>query len=497
MRKNGPVPFLLTAALLAAPAAFSATPTEREQVLAALDPVFEKFMSDNHVPGVVYGVVADGRLVRVRSYGVQDTTAKTPVDADSVFRIASMSKQLVALAALKLRDEGKLELDAAAERYVPELAGLKYPTSDSPKIRVRDLLSHAGGFVTDDPWGDRHLAEPPDEFSRFVAAGVPMSRAPGTAYEYSNFGYALVGRVVTNRARVNYSKYVTDSLFAPLGMRATVYDIARVPRARLALGYRWEENEWRTEPMLGPGEYGAMGGVATSASDYAKYVAWVLAAWPARDGREDGILSRASVREISRPQNFATTIPSADSGGCARSVAYGFGIVTFHDCVLGVHFGHSGGLPGFGSNVLFLPDRGIGIFAFANRTYAPAAIAVRTAAMQLVRSEKFPVRAAPVSPAVRAMAAAALRIYEAGDVSGEAAALAENLLLDRSATLRNGELAELRRKIGACLSKQPPVADHALSATVIFDCERGTLKVTLLLAPTTKPSLQRLEFAPL
>jgi CubicO group peptidase (beta-lactamase class C family) len=72
------------------------------------------------------------------------------VTADTVFRIASMSKNFTALAALRLRDEGRRSFDTPAERYVPELAGLRYPTADSPRITVRDLLTHSGGFVTDD-----------------------------------------------------------------------------------------------------------------------------------------------------------------------------------------------------------------------------------------------------------------------------------------------------------------------------------------------------------
>ena len=124
---------------------------------AAIDPLFEKFMRDEHIPGLVYGVVADGKLAYVRGLGIQDTKTKTPVTADTVFRIASMSKNFTALAALKLRDQGKVSFDAPAERYIPELKALKYPTSDSPKITVRDLLNHSAGLVTDNPWGDRRL----------------------------------------------------------------------------------------------------------------------------------------------------------------------------------------------------------------------------------------------------------------------------------------------------------------------------------------------------
>jgi D-alanyl-D-alanine-carboxypeptidase/D-alanyl-D-alanine-endopeptidase len=485
----------IVALALCCSVALPAESPDREKSLAELEPLFEKFMAENHIPGLVYGVVADGRPVHVRALGMRELADKTKVTADTVFRIASMSKQLAALATLKLRDAGKLDLDAPAEKYVPELAKQRYPTSDSPKIRVRDLLSHAAGFVTDDPWGDRQLDIPPDDFSRLVAAGVPTSRAPGMAYEYSNYGYALVGRVITNRAQTNYSDFIAASFFRPLGMTATVYDVERIPAARRARGYRWENDAWREEPQLGPGEFGAMGGIATSANDYAKYVAWVLAAWPPRDGTEDSILRRSSVREIARPQNYAAAFASSEPGGCPRSASYGLGVIPFQDCVLGIHFGHSGGLPGFGSNVLFMPDRGLAVFAFANRTYAPASRAVRDAANLLARSGGFPPRAQALSVGLQSMLDAALRIYSKGDVSSEPGALAMNLLLDRDARLRNAEIVALKSKVGACAAAPPYSADSAMGGTFELACERGKVKVTLLLAPTTPASMQRLEFA--
>ena len=82
-----------------------------------------------------------------------------------------MSKAFTALAILKLRDEGRLPLDAPAETYVPEMRDWRYPTSDSPRIRVRDLLSHVAGFVTDNPWGDRQQVLPEAEFTRDAARG--------------------------------------------------------------------------------------------------------------------------------------------------------------------------------------------------------------------------------------------------------------------------------------------------------------------------------------
>jgi CubicO group peptidase (beta-lactamase class C family) len=488
----------LTLALACAPigASTAAEPADTSQVSKTLDPVFELFMKENHVPGLVFGVVHGGRLEYVRAFGVQDTHTNLPVDADTVFRIASMSKQFAALATLRLRDAGKLELDAPAERYIPELANLRYPTTDSPKIRVRDLLSHAAGFVTDDPWGDRQLATSEENFSRFIAGGLPFTRAPNVGYEYSNTGYALVGRIVTNVSKRNYAEYVAREFFAPLGMHATTYDIAKIPAAHRAIGYRWENDAWLPEPALGPGAFGAMGGVATSANDYARYVAWVLSAWPPRDGAESPILRRASVREITRPSNYTIPFPPPDPAGCARSSAYGFGVHSQNDCILGFHFLHSGGLPGYGSNVLFVPNRDFAVFAFANRTYAPASRPVRDAANLLARSGAFPVRAIEPGSALRTLLAAAGEIYESGDVMSKPGIFAMNFFLDRDAALRNADIAALKQKTGACAPPPPASAsaDGALSGTFEFACEHGSIKVNLILAPTTPPALQKLEF---
>jgi D-alanyl-D-alanine-carboxypeptidase/D-alanyl-D-alanine-endopeptidase len=472
----------------------AAEPMARQTALEGLDAMFEKFIGENHVPGLVYGVVADGQLVRVKSFGVQELKANTPVTADTVFRIASMSKQLAALATLKLRDAGKVSLDAPAENYIPELRSFKYPTADSPKITVRDLLSHGAGFVTDDPWGDRQLDMREADFTRLLERGIPFSRAPGMAYEYSNFGFALVGRLITNVAKTNYAEYVADSIIKPLGMDSSSYDIGKAPAGRRALGYRWENDAWLEEPALGPGVFGAMGGITTSANDYAKYVRWVLSAWPPRDDAEGSIVRRASVREIARPANYALVASPLIPGECARTLAYGLGTISYNDCQLGVHFGHSGGLPGFGSNVLFMPNRGLGVFAFANKTYAPASRVVREAADALARSGAFPERLVAPASALRVMAEVIGRIYGSGDVSSEAGSLALNFLLDHSAALRNRDLAELKRKLGTCQPAIPVDSNTAMSAKLAFPCERGTLEAVIVLAPTSPATLQTLEF---
>ena len=111
---------------------------------AAADRIFSEYRLDAHVPGLAYGIVADGRLIHVGTLGVQDPESNRPVTADTLFRVASMTKAFTALTVLKLRDDGRLRLDATASEYVPELREWKYPTEDSPPVRVRDLLNHVG-----------------------------------------------------------------------------------------------------------------------------------------------------------------------------------------------------------------------------------------------------------------------------------------------------------------------------------------------------------------
>ncbi len=213
---------------------------QEASVLAEVDRTMENYRLDAHIPGMVWGIVQDGRLVHVKGAGVQDIETKRPVTADTLFRIASMTKAFTALSILQLRDDGKLALDAPVETYVPELRGWKYPTDDSPKIRVRELLTHTAGFVTDDPWGDRQTPLPEDDFTRLLRDGVPFTRPPATAMEYSNLGYALLGRIVANVSGQPYKDVVPRLLLAPLGMTSTGYDVAagagRASRPWLPLG---------------------------------------------------------------------------------------------------------------------------------------------------------------------------------------------------------------------------------------------------------------------
>ena len=488
----------MCAAMLASssPVLAQDAPRTLDQVIPDIDALFAKFQADAHVPGMIYGVVQDGRLVYVKGLGVQDLTDKRPVTPDSRFRIASMTKAFTALAILKLRDDGKLRLDDLAEQYVPEMKGWTYPTQDSPRIRVRDLLQHVGGLVTDDPWGDRQQVLPQDEFTKMIAAGVPFSRVPQSSHEYSNFGYALLGRIIANASGMAYTDYVRQAILTPLGMTDSGFDVTKTPKDRYARGYRWENDAWAPEPEMVDGAFNAMGGLQVSANDYAKWVAFLLSAWPARDDPDTGPVRRATVREMAQGSNFtsvANRIGSTGADACKQSLAYGMGWRVAQDCDLGLTMAHGGGYPGYGSHVMLMPDHGVGVFALANRTYAGPSGPAWDAAVAMDKAGLLESRAVPVSPAVAAIFAATQAAYAAGNLTPLNGKLAMNFLLDRSADNWAKELAKLKDQVGACPAAEPLAPTGALSTTFRLNCDKGKLDGTLLLAPTTPVSIQALR----
>lgn len=476
------------------------TDPDRKAKLAAafpeVDRLFREFVASTHVPGAAWGLVIDGELVHTGAAGYRELASKSPVDADTVFRIASMTKSFTAMSILKLRDEGKLALDDPAERYVPELKGLKYPTSDSPRITVRHLLSHSEGFPEDNPWGDQQLADSEEQLSAMMRAGIPFSNAPGIAYEYSNYGFAILGRIVSRVSGVPYPQYVATNILRPLGMSSTTLEPADVPPARLAHGYRWEDETWKEEPQLKDGSFGPMGGMLTSIRDLSRYVAAYMSAWPPHDGAEAGPIKRASLREMQqmwRPGGAAVMRDAATSAIQLSSSGYGFGLGVSQNCAFRHIVAHSGGLPGFGTMMRWLPEYGIGIIAFGNLTYTSWGGVANRALDALSKTGALLPRAPQPSPALLEAQEAVSRLVDKWDDQLADRIAAGNLFLDESKDRRRRALQELRSKVGACRPGGAIDAENALRGQWTLTCERGTLRAAITLAPTTPPLVQFLS----
>lgn len=469
------------------------------EVTAESDGIFSKYMADAHVPGLVYGIVQGRKLAYVKPMGIQDTAEKRPVTADTRFRIASMTKAFTALAILQLRDKGKLSLDDLAEKHVPEMKGWVYPTQDSPHIRIRDLLHHVGGMVTDDPWGDRQQVLTEAEFTAMIKRGVPFSRVPQQAHEYSNYGYALLGRIIGKTSGMSYRTYVERNLLQPLGMANSGFEVRDVPADTMALGYRWENDAWSQEPVMRDGAFNAMGGLYVTANDYAKWVSFLLSAWPARNDADTGPVRRSTVREMAQGLNFVQVqnrIGSSGSTACKQAAAYAMGFRIAADCDLGLTMAHGGGYPGYGSHLMLMPEMGVAVFALSNRTYAGPSAPAWDTAVAMQKAGLLMKRTVPITPAVRTMLDAAKIAYVEGNIDGLDGKLAMNFLMDRSKGNWAKELAKMNAQLGACNFVSEEIATGALSATFKWTCEKGVMEGQVLLAPTTPATLQALRFRP-
>ncbi len=467
---------------------------------ADVDRLLTQFMTDRHVPGAVWGVIVEGQLAHVGAKGLRDVAARAPVDADSVFRIASMTKSFTAMSILRLRDEGKLSLDDPAERYVPEMAGLKYPSSDAPKITIRHLLSHAEGFPEDNPWGDRQLADTDEQLSRMLRTGIPFSNAPGVVYEYSNLGFAILGRIVTNVSKVKYEDYVAANILRPLGMSSTTLEPSKVAANRLARGYRWEDEQWKNEPLLANGSFGSMGGMLTSVRDLSRYVGVFLSAWPPRDGPETAPIRRSSLREM---QHLWSPVPSSVARDRATgavqltSGGYGYGLRVAQNCTFRTMVSHTGGLPGFGSVMTWLPDYGVGIIAFGNLTYTGWGGIATTALEALAKKADLHPRQPQPSPALTETRDKVSRLVASWDDRLADSIAAENLFLDQSKDRRRAAIEGLRATVGACTPGSGfDTVENALRGSWTMSCEKGKLEVSITLAPTLPPTVQFLSVRP-
>lgn len=479
---------------------FNDSTADREKkvksVAAEIDQVYADFAAEKHAPGLVWGVVLDGRLVHTGALGYANVEKKIPATATTAFRIASMSKSFTAMAILKLRDAGQLSLDEPVEKYVPEFRSIKPLTADAQKITLRHLLGMAAGFPEDNPWGDRQLGITDAQFNDFLSHGITLSNAPGVGYEYSNLNFALLGRIISNVSGVPYEEYITREIFTPLGMKATRWDPAEVPPARLALGYRWENNAWRPERLERDGVYGAMGGIIVSAEDFARYIALHLSAWPPRDDADTGPVRRSTLREMHSPfQLIGVNSTEKNLAGEPNVLAsgYGYGLRTAVDAKGITSTRHSGGLPGFGSEYRFFPDYGFGVFSFANLTYAGTTPANVKAAALLLEKAGLKPRTLPPSKILAQRAQQVAILLSSWDQKLGDEILAENFFLDRSRadwiTLARETLAPL----GKITSATPIVPLNQLRGTFTLLGEKGKLNVTFTLTPETPTKVQSLR----
>lgn len=332
-----------------------------------------RLLAASGIAGSSLMIVRDGRIVARQNAGVQDLDRQVPIDDDTIYHWASITKTFTGIAIMQLRDRGLLSLDDPVVKYVPELRLVHDPFGDVSAIKIRHLMSHSAGFRASTwPWGGDKPWHPfePTKWDQLVAM-LPYTEvqfAPGSKYSYSNPGVIFLGRIIESLSGDDYEIYVTKNILMPLGMRRAFFD--RAPyhllshRSHSYLRDGSGIHEARFD--FDTGITVSNGGLNAPLDDMARYLAFLLGD-AARTREYDAVLRRASLDEMWTPQIRAA--PGEGTDGADSNAALSFFVERYGGVTL---VGHSGDQNGFISHLyLHPPSRTAWLIAF-NTDVTPA-----------------------------------------------------------------------------------------------------------------------------
>lgn len=315
----------------------------------AVDEYVQKQMTNRRIPGVAVAVIKDGKPVLAKGYGLANVELNVPTNENTVFQLASVTKQFTATGIMLLVEEGKLTLDDKLPKFFDKL-----PEAWS-NVTVRQLLNHTSGIksYTNLPGFAKNLRKDytKDEIIK-MAADVPVEYAPGEKYNYNNTGFYLLGMIIEKVSGKEYGAFLQERIFQPLGMTETrLNDLREVLKGR-ATGYALEKGKLRNGEYVSPTQPFSAGALVSTVVDLAK---WDAALYT------DKLLKRATLEQMWTPEKL--------NNGSPLNYGYGWGVDVYRTRK---RISHGGGINGFSTFIARFVDDKLTVIVLTNQESADA-----------------------------------------------------------------------------------------------------------------------------
>lgn len=323
-------PFLVIAILFLLQSCFS-------QDTAKLEELMSTYAKQNKFNGVVL-VAHKGKILLDKGYGLRNAGDKTLNDRNSIFQIGSITKQFTATVILKLQEENKLNVKDKLSKYFPD-----YPKGDS--ITIEQLLTHTSGiysYTSDGAFMANEVSKPSDRKKMMTLfKDKPLQFSPGTQWEYSNSAYLLLGYIIEDVAKMPYEQVARNYVFNPLHMDQSGFDFTHLSSKNKATGYfRLMEESNIPAPIVDSSVSYSAGAIYSTTGDLYKWH---------QSLQENAIVKKTSKEKAHTP--------------VMNKYGYGWGI----DSTAGKRtIGHSGGIHGFNSNMVSIPEDNTTVILLAN-----------------------------------------------------------------------------------------------------------------------------------
>jgi D-alanyl-D-alanine carboxypeptidase len=341
---------LLTADLSAGAQRSAPVASARPALVARLDSIATDFLTASPAAGMTIAVVSRGDTLLLAGYGERDRERHLAAEVNTVYRIASITKQFTAAAVMRLVERGTVKLEDPITTYLPQ-----YPQWSS--VTVRQLLGHTSGiksYTSVPEWRSRWADDlTPAQLVAFVEKS-PFDFPPGSSWQYNNTGYMLLGMLLETVTKQPYATLVAREFFTPLGMRSARYCPSRPTGTAYAVGYDEEAGKYRPTEYLSMTHPYAAGGLCMSVPDYLR---WQSALYRGR------IVGARSLAMMAGPETLTV--------GARRGTTTGYGMGLGRGNV-GTHptIQHGGAINGFSTQQYWFPKDSLSIVAFINTSGA-------------------------------------------------------------------------------------------------------------------------------